>query len=288
MVFSRTYCACPQADPAQRALLTSKFPHAAAATDEVPGRLNPLTPDAAIKAFEKAPFAVQVSLASRGGPGMGIFHLRGNVPSEMEPQARGDVANFYGGRKNDDSALGEILGALDRMNAAKDTVVCFTSDCGQQLGSHGLDGNGVPFEESVRVPLAIRYPAKLKPLARDLASQVDIMPTLLALCGMEVPDGVQGQNLFGKTPPELAYAEGKLGENDEWRMLVRGYDKLTATPKGEVTHLFNLAEDPYARDGQSGARFRGEAKARIAESAVAGDDEEARRRRGSFRGCGGR
>jgi arylsulfatase A-like enzyme len=71
------------------------------------------------------------------------------------------------------------------------------------------------------------------------------MPTLLALCGMEIPDGVQGQNLFGKTPPELAYAEGKFGEPDEWRMLVRGYDKLIATPKGEVTYLFNLADDPF-------------------------------------------
>ena len=92
----------------------------------------------------------------------------------------------------------------------------------------------------MRVPLAIRYPAKLKPERGDLASQVDIMPTLLALCGMEIPEGVQGQDLLGKAPPEVAYAEG-----DSWRLLVRGYDKLIATPKGEATHLFNLADDPY-------------------------------------------
>jgi arylsulfatase A-like enzyme len=109
------------------------------------------------------------------------------------------------------------------------------------MGSHGLDGDEVPFEESVRIPLAIRYPAKLTPGARDLASQIDIMPTLLALCGIESPDGVQGQDLFGKAPPEVVFAE----EKEDWRMLVRGYDKLIATPKGEVTHLFNLAEDPY-------------------------------------------
>ncbi len=245
MVFSRTYCASPKPELARTALLTAKFPHAAKVGDEVLGHLKTLTPDAAIKAFEKAPFAAQVSLASGGGPGIGRFHLRGNVPTESEGQARADVANFYGGRKNDDAALGEILGALDRLNVTKDTVVCFTSDCGQQLGSHGLYDAEVPFEESVRIPLAIRYPVKLKPDARDLASQVDIMPTLLALCGMEIPDGVQGQNLFGKTPPEVAYAEGKFGESDEWRMLVRGYDKLIATPKGEVTYLFNLADDPY-------------------------------------------
>jgi arylsulfatase A-like enzyme len=71
------------------------------------------------------------------------------------------------------------------------------------------------------------------------------MPTLLTLCGIEIPEGIQGQDLFGKAPPEVAFAEGKLGEPDEWRMLVRGYDKIIATLKGEITHLFNLADDPY-------------------------------------------
>ena len=144
-----------------------------------------------------------------------------------------------------DSALREILDVLDKLSLAQDTVVAFTSDCGQQLGSQGLYGAGVAFEESIRIPLAIRYPRKLKPEARDLASQVDIMPTLLALCGMELPEGVQGVDLFGKTVREVVYTEGKFGEPDEWRMLLRGYDKIVATPKGEITHLFNLADDPF-------------------------------------------
>jgi arylsulfatase A-like enzyme len=242
VVFSRTYCASPKADLAQTALLTAKFPHAAKLDDQALGKLKPYG-DA--KAFEKTPFAVRVSLASAGGPGTGRVHPRGNVPSENERWARVELANFYGSSKNVDVALGEILGALDKLNLAQDTVVCFTSDCGQQLGSQGLDGAGVAFEESVRIPLAIRYPRKLQPEARDLASQVDIMPTLATLCGMEIPEGVQGRDLFGKEPPELAYSEGRFGEADEWRMLVRGYDKLIATPKGGITHFFNLADDPY-------------------------------------------
>ena len=71
------------------------------------------------------------------------------------------------------------------------------------------------------------------------------MPTLLTLCGMEIPEGVQGVDLFGKTAPEVGFAEGKLQEEDEWRIMVRGYDKLVATPKGEITRLYNLADDPY-------------------------------------------
>ncbi len=240
VVFSRTYCACPKPDLAQIALLTSKFPHAAQKDDEVLGHLKTLTPDAAIKAFEKTPFAVRITFPDPQNihePSVARLHVRGNIASPDELPARQELAKFYGRCAAIDDDLGRILAALD--GVSQDTVVAFTSDCGQQIESHGVTGSGAPYEESVRIPLAIRYPAKLKASPRDLASQVDIMPTLLTLCGMEIPDGVQGLDLFGKIPREVVFAEG------DWRMLVRGYDKVVATPKGEVTHLFNLADDPY-------------------------------------------
>jgi len=244
VVFARTYCASPKPELAQTALLMATFPHSAKLDEEAPVKWKTLAPDAAMKAFEKAPFAVQVVFGDPQSVPHTPVHPRGNTPSADEPAARRELAKFYGTCTAVDRELGRILGALDKLNLAQDTVVAFTSDCGQQLGSQGLDGAEVPFEESVRVPLAIRYPSRLKPETRDLASQIDIMPTLLTLCGMEIPEGVQGQDLFGKMPPEVAFAEGQLGEPDEWRMLVRGYDKLIATPRAEVTHLFNLAEDP--------------------------------------------
>jgi arylsulfatase A-like enzyme len=242
VVFSRTYCACPVPDLATAALLTAKFPHAAAKGDAVLGGLKALTPDAAINAFAKPPFAIQIAIPeprSFPEPNAATLHLRGNVHPEDDASVRQDLAKFYGRCAAVDAELGRILAALDRLS--QNTIVAFTSDCGQQLGSHGLDGAGVPFEESVRIPLAIRYPARLKPDARDLASQVDILPTMLALAGMEIPDGTQGQDLFGKTPPEVVFAEGEA----PWRMLVRGYNKLIATSQGAVTHLFNLADDPF-------------------------------------------
>ncbi len=242
VIFSRAYCCSPKPELAETALATSRFPHAADPHDPVLGGLE-TRPFG--DAFKKTPFAVRISLASRGGPGPGRVHLRENVPPESEARTRGDVANFYGACKNDDAILGEVLAALDKLNLARDTIVCFTSDCGQQLGSHGIEGAEVPYEESVRIPLAIRYPRKLEARTRDLASQIDIMPTLLALRGMELPEEAQGADLFGKVPPESVFAEGKLGEEDEWRMLVRGYDKIAATPKGDITPLFNRADDPF-------------------------------------------
>jgi arylsulfatase A-like enzyme len=236
IVFSRTYCASPKPDVALAALLTAKFPHAATPRDAV------LLKTTVSDVFAKPPFAVHIKIPQPETihePNAARLHLRGNVPATEEPFARQALAKFYGSCLAMDNDLGRILASLD--SVSHDTIVAFTSDCGQQLGSHGLYGSEVPFEESVRIPLAIRYPAKLKPDARDLASQVDIVPTLLALAGMEIPAGVQGQDLFGKTPPEVAFTE----EGSDWRMLVRGYDKLIATPKVEITHLFNLADDPY-------------------------------------------
>jgi arylsulfatase A-like enzyme len=248
IVFSRTYCASPRPDLGQTALLTSKFPHAAKPDDEAVIRLKRLDADEAMKAFEKPPFAVQIAFLdppSLHQPNTASLHPRGNVPPSTEPVARLALAKFYGHCTAIDESIGKILAALDKLKLTDDTVVVFTSDCGQQLGSHRVEGYDVPFEESVRIPLAIRYPRKLKPDARDLASQVDILPTVLALCGMEIPEGVQGVDLFGKTAPEVGYAEGKLQDQEEWRVMVRGYDKLVATPKGEITRLYNLADDPY-------------------------------------------
>lgn len=243
VVFSRVYSASPKPDLAETALRTAKFPHAAKPGDETLGHLKQLTPDAAQKTFEKTPFAVEIVFPDPQNihaPNAAGLHIRGNVPSAKEPSARQDLANFYGRCAAIDEEIGKILATLDRLNLSGDTVVAFTSDCGQQYGSHGIDGYDVPFEESVRVPLAIRYPRTLKPDAHDLASQVDIMPTLLTLCGTEIPESAQGQDLFGKSPPEVAFSEG-----GDWRMIVRGYDKLITTPQGQITHLFNLADDAY-------------------------------------------
>jgi arylsulfatase A-like enzyme len=84
-----------------------------------------------------------------------------------------------------------------------------------------------------------------------LVSQVDMVPTILTLCGAPAYDGLQGHDLapllIGQKAerPDSVYVEGKLGEKDEWRMIVFGMDKLVVDAAGEATHLFNLAEDPY-------------------------------------------
>ena len=188
-----------------------------------------------------------------------LIHVRENVPKEEQSRAREDLAVFYARARTRDRDIGVVLEALDRplrgnaAGIAADTIVIFTSNHGEQFGSHTGQGDDYVYEETIRMPLAIRYPRVLGGAAQNdmLVSQVDIMPTLLAWCGITIPAAAQGRDISGLLAgrpgerPEAVYAEGRLGRKDEWRALVRGYDKLVVDMEGSVTHLFNLADDPY-------------------------------------------
>ena len=154
-----------------------------------------------------------------------------------------------------DSNIGDVLKALEQHRLSGNTILVFTSDCGAMLGAHDLEGDGQPFEEAVRVPLIVRYPGVLTAGQKkdsSLLSGVDLMPALLRLCGAEIPPGAQGQDF--SIHRESIYSSGKLGQPDQWRMVVRGLDKLVVDRDLNVTHLYNLGQDPsemenLARDG---------------------------------------
>jgi arylsulfatase A-like enzyme len=152
-----------------------------------------------------------------------------------------------------DTNLGRLLEALDETGQERDTIVVFTSDHGDMVGSHGLDLSGTPFEESVRVPLLVRYPRRIRGGQSNevLVSSVDLLPTLLSLAGLPIPDNVQGQDLSdlltgdGSDHAEAVYCQGQLGTPSEWRMVVRGLDKIVVDRNLRITQLHNLGQDPY-------------------------------------------
>lgn len=108
-----------------------------------------------------------------------------------------------------------------------------------------------PFERSTHISLAIGHPKLPRGQSFDFpVSTVDVAPTLLALSGAAIPEGIHGRDLSellitGKGDrPESVYVEGGLNTPDEWRMIVRGLDKLVVRRNLDVLHLFNLGEDP--------------------------------------------
>ena len=106
-----------------------------------------------------------------------------------------------------DENVGRLLDELDRLNLAANTVVVFSSDNGFYLGEHGLGDKRSAYDESLRVPLLVRYPKLVKPgtLVDALALNIDLAPTYLDLAGVPVPKEMQGRSwrplLEGKTAP---------------------------------------------------------------------------------------
>lgn len=114
-----------------------------------------------------------------------------------------------------DREFGRILAELERLGLDKNTIVVFSSDHGETMCSQGVaDAKNSPYAESLNVPFLVRYPEKIQPRTDDLLlSTPDIMPTLLGLCGLEVPSTVQGTDyapLFTGRKPEMKRPEAAL------------------------------------------------------------------------------
>lgn len=122
--------------------------------------------------------------------------LRPGVADSPERQAQ--LRDYYAMCSGIDVAFGRLLDRLSALNLDDNTIVVFTSDHGDMLGSHDAPRpKRPPHDTSARVPLLIRQPGVLPAdRTRDLLiSGLDMMPTLLGLMDLTPPDGVHGQNL---------------------------------------------------------------------------------------------
>ncbi|MBI3986027.1 MAG: sulfatase-like hydrolase/transferase, partial [Lentisphaerae bacterium] len=140
-----------------------------------------------------------------------------------------------------DDQVGRLLRALEENGLAEDTLVVFLSDHGDNLGSHHQWNKQLLIEESIRIPLIFRHPRGLpaRVNAGHVASVIDVMPSLLDVCGLEIPAPVQGRSLR----PLL---EGKAGELDNNWACVETSAGLAGirTP----THTYGIRFDAKTRE----------------------------------------
>jgi arylsulfatase A-like enzyme len=96
-----------------------------------------------------------------------------------------------------DDEIGRVLAALDKLGLAKTTLVVITGDHGQGLTQHNDPYHAVNiYEESVRVPLMMRWPGRLRPGRRSLpVEQVDVLPTILGALDIGAPEEIDGLDL---------------------------------------------------------------------------------------------
>ena len=162
-----------------------------------------------------------------------------------------------------DEGLGRIMAALERAAILDETFILFTSDNGFFYGEHGLSiERRLPYEESIRAPLIVRFPAAASPasLIDDLVLSVDIAPTVLEIAGLPIEDHVQGRSLVplleGNVPADWRQSvliEFYTYENPFPWLLDMDYRALR-THRYKLIHwmqhpdegeLYDLAEDPY-------------------------------------------
>jgi arylsulfatase A-like enzyme len=196
------------------------------------------------------------------------LELRPNVPAEVVAEAREWLAGYYAHCSALDACFGELMATLEEAGLAENTLVVFTSDHGDMVGSHGARNKQRPWDESILVPMLLRYPAALGRDARRIEIPInapDLMPTLLGLAGLPVPDTVEGHDyapfLRGEAaPPETAalielpacfhqYAYYNGGR--EWRGLRTARYTYVIDLEGPWM-LYDNDEDPYQLENRVG------------------------------------
>jgi arylsulfatase A-like enzyme len=190
--------------------------------------------------------------------------LRPNVDYPDEEYAQQEYADYYGIVSNFDWNVGRILAALQDLQLEAQTIVVVTSDHGDYLGSHyslleRFRGKSEIYAECLDVPFLLRFPPAIEPGEVDqMFTSVDIMPTLLGLCKLPIPQGVMGRDFtpllvkgenpgeppFGPTPSQESALVGMFA--DDWvgvrtAEFTLACDRLTLAP----STLFHNTQDPY-------------------------------------------
>jgi len=125
------------------------------------------------------------------------INLRPNIPEHDRRKARTDIAGYYAHMAALDDCMGKLLNTLKETRLEKNTILVFTSDHGDMLYSHGKTKKQQPWDESIKVPFLLRYPAVLGTHAKNIDTPIgtpDIMPTLLGLSNIEIPNTVEGND----------------------------------------------------------------------------------------------
>jgi arylsulfatase A-like enzyme len=179
---------------------------------------------------------------------------RPNVPPRSEKD-KDQLLHYDAMVTSLDECVGRISKELEQSGLSDNTIFVFTSDHGDMLGSQGHRLKQRPWEESINVPFIIRQPGKIKAdQERDwIVSSVDLMPTLLGLCDVNIPDKVQGidqSNVFqGKSTEKrdsafLFNTHNGGGPGCDWRG-IRTKDWVYAYHMEDDWILYDLNKDPF-------------------------------------------
>ncbi len=179
-----------------------------------------------------------------------------------DPSEAPALAKLYDGEITYwDAEFGKLLDGLQKRGLYDDLTLIVTSDHGEEFNEHGGFWHGTTlYDEQVRVPLLVKLPQSRRggTVVRHWVQSIDLMPTLLSELDVEVPDGVQGGDLFSGT--DVVYAEEShegnvlesvrhLDGTDEHKLITANPDN----PRGlEPVELYRVDLDPGERENLAG------------------------------------
>ena len=109
-----------------------------------------------------------------------------------------------------DDSVGRLLGNLEKSGELEDTVILYLGDNGFIFGEHGLIDKRCAYDESIRIPMLMRYPKSLKPGTKveKIVANIDVAPTLLEVAGLKSKERMDGESFW-----QLAKGKG----SSDWR-----------------------------------------------------------------------
>ena len=134
---------------------------------------------------------------------------------QTDEELRDAIRGYYGNVSQMDANVGRVFDTLRELGLDKNTVVVYTSDHGEMAGAHRMWTKHNMYEQSVRVPLIVRTPdhAGAGTAREHIVEQVDLLPTLAELCGLDAPLGLDGRSFAASVrgarhaAREFAYSE---------------------------------------------------------------------------------
>ncbi len=156
-----------------------------------------------------------------------------------------------------DRLFGELVARLRALDLYDDSLVVLTSDHGEEFMEHGHLQHGWLTEENLRIPLLIRHPALRGGERLSLrVSNLDLMPTLLALAGIEPPRSIRGRNLLRHGDERVTLAGvANTEQRRQSASILHGDTKLIVHCQGSSRReLYDLAGDPGERKNLAGER----------------------------------
>lgn len=156
-----------------------------------------------------------------------------------------------------DENVGRVIHYVEQNGLADNTLIVYTSDQGFFLGEHGLFDKRYMYEESLQIPLVMRFPDQIQEglVCNELVQNLDIAPTFLETAGIEIPEFMQGKSMFPlfKTPHLANWREGIYyhfyesgwGVPEHHGIRTKELKLIHFTSAPESWEFYDLENDPF-------------------------------------------